>query len=599
MGTHRLKRNFTGGELSDILLGQIENDRYKYGCRRLKNMIVRPQGPVSRREGFQFIYDLTSLIGTYGMAVKPRIIPFEYDKDNAYSLVFFYSTNTSVTTTRVVFATGTGLVEDPTSPGDPYIYEFTGTFELEKMVCKQSADILFIVQPNRVPIEFKRLDHDEWSANEISFTSMPSDWNATDGYPQFVDFYEQRMVFASTLERPQTVWFSKSGDFFNFGVSSPIVASDAVTLTMDSGTQNKIRWTNTTKQLLLGTLGDEWSIAGSGYEPLSFSSNRTSRHTNVGSEKINALMINNVTLFIEKHGRRVNQFVFDFNSDTYDTVDLSVLAPHMTDNNSIISWAYQQSPYGIVWCIRDDGAMIALTFKREHKVAGWHFHETDGKFLTVGCTPGSREDDIWVVVERTIDDNVVWYIEKKAPEYKSDSILDAYFLDSHIVYDGASATTITGLEHLEGETVSILANGGVMADRVVELGAITLDYAVEKAVIGFKYESILEPTLLDINMIDGTRIGRVQRITKVDAYIYKSILFEYGRYDDSGNTIVTEELPFMYPSNITGQQIPLFTGNKEFDFPEGYDPETRLLVRQIKPLPLTVIMLTDTVETYG
>lgn len=597
MAIHRLKRSFTAGELSPLMDGQTENDRYRFGCRQLKNMYVRPQGPVSRREGLLFKYDITTLIGTYGMTVPPRLIPFVFDENQAYAIVMFYYKTGGTTTTRCVFAVDDGLVEDPVSPGDPYIFEFTGTFELEKIVYKQSADIIFIAQPNRKPIEFKRLAADNWSANEIVFTDMPTDWNATDGWPEFVDFFEQRILYASTWKRPQTLWFSKSGDFYGFGKSTPIVASDAVTLTMDSGTQNKIRWTNTSTRVLVGTLGDEWAVSGSGYEPLSFQSNRTARHTNVGAEKLQALMIGNVTIFLERHGRKVNQFVFDFNADAYDTVDLSVLAPHLTDNNRVVNWTYHQSPHGIIWAVRDDGDAIAMTFKREHKVAGWHHHDTDGKFLDFCAIPGQGDDDLWALVERTIGGNRKWYLEKKAPEFKSDDVRDSYFLDSMVVYNGAAAQTITGLSHLEGKAVSVLADGAVLTERVVTSGQIVIEVPATRVVVGLPYESIAEPILLDNPLKDGTSLNRIARITDVSLRIYRSLLFEYGRYNDYGE-LVMEEKPFRYPSDNTGQQVPLFTGNIDVSFQEGYDSDARFVLRQSKPLPLTLLYVVDTVEVY-
>lgn len=597
MAIHRLKRSFTAGELSPLMDGQTENDRYKFGCRQLKNFYVRPQGPVSRREGFFFKYDLTSMIGDYDMSVNPRMIPFIFNKTQAYAVVLFYFTTGGVTTARCVFAVDDGLVEDPLSPGDPYTYEFTGVFEIENLVYKQSADILYIAQPNRKPIEFKRLAEDNWSANEISFTDIPLDWNDTDGWPEFVDFFEQRIVYASTFKRPQTLWFSKSGDFYDFGKSSPIVASDSVTLTLDSGTQNKIQWTNTSTRVLVGTMGDEWAVSGSGYEPLSFESNRTARHTNVGGEKLQSLMIGNVTLFLEKHGRRVNQFVFDFNADAYDTVDLSVLAPHLTDENSLVNWTYQQSPHGIIWAVRDDGDVIAMTFKREHKVAGWHHHDTDGKFLDLCSVPGQREDDLWAVVERTIGGEAKWYLEKKAPEFRTGDVKDSYFLDSMLVYDGAPAGTITGLGHLEGKTVSVLADGAVLSDRTVTSGQIVIEKESSRVVVGLPYESILEPVLLDSALTDGTTLGRVSRVTDLVLRLYKSLLFEYGKYNDYGE-LELEERPFRYPSDTTGEQVPLFTGDIEVAFQEGYTNDVRVILRQRRPLPLTVLYAVDVVEVY-
>jgi hypothetical protein len=565
-------------------------------------MYVRPQGPVSRREGTVFVFDLTTLLGDTIPTTRPRKVPFIFSRTQKYSLVFFYYTAGAVTTTRVVFATDNGLVEDPLSPGDPYIYEITGVFDIEKFTYKQSADTLYIAQPGRIPIEFKRLAHDNWDADEIVFTDQPSDWNATDGYPEFVDFYEQRIVYIATQKRPQTAWFSKSGDFVNFGVSSPIVESDAVTLTFDSGTQNEVSWSSSTNRLLIGTMGDEWAISGSGADPLSFKSNRTARHTNNGGERLKSLMVGPVTLFLEYHGRKVNQFIFDYNSDTYDTMDLSVLAPHLTDNNSIVDWDYAQTPHGVIWCVRDDGVLIALTLKREHKVTGWHPHDTDGRFLAVSCIPGditAREDVVWFVVEREIEGVTKWYIEKKSPEFLGTEASDSLFLDSHLVVtSGTPFSTVTGLEHLEGKLVSILGDGGVLTPRTVVSGEIILENPVSKAVVGLPYASIVEPVLLDLPLADGTYLGRSARITGVDLIVHKSLDFEIGTYRDETDELILQDIPFRFPYHIAGTAIPLFTGVRAVDFIEGYSTSTRVLVKQERPLPLTVIGIIDVVEVY-
>jgi hypothetical protein len=593
---HRLKRSFTAGELSPILLAQIENDRFRYGCRQLRNMVVRPQGPASRREGFEFMLDLTPLLGTSIPSSRPRIVPFIFSATQAYALIFYKHSSGK---TRVVFGYGDGMLADPVDPTKPYVFEFTGVFDIDKFTYAQSADILFIAQPGRIPLELKRTDIAAWTATEAVFTDTP-EWDGTKGYPGFVAFYEQRIAYASNTARPQTVWFSKSGDYYDFGRSSPLVSSDAMTITLDSDALQEVCWMNATKHLLIGTIGDEWAVSGSGYEPMSFSSIRAPRHTKVGSKRMTPLMVGSATLFVERHGKTVNQFVYDYNSDSYDVVDLSVLAEHLTDNNTILDWAYQQVPYGVVWCVRDDGKLIALTFKREHNVTGWHVHDTLGIFLAVGCIPGTLEDDVWTVVKRMLGTTEKWYVEKKQPTFRSDSPLDGYFLDSHVVYDEAEpALTFEGLDHLEGKTVSVLADGGVQSDQVVTNGEITLDVAASRVVVGLPYSSVLEPTLLELALPEGTVLGRVAKIVKLDVMLYKSIGFEYGTIDAEDGTETMDELSFRYPSNTTGEQVPLFTGSKEVSFPGGYSAETRVLVRQRKPLPLTVIAVVDNVEVYS
>jgi len=170
MPIHRLKRNFTAGELSPLMDARIANDRYKNGCKSMQNMFAHVQGPTTRRSGFQFIHDITSLIGDIQTDVTPRLVPFIYDEEQAYMMVFYKDTGGL---TRVVWAYEDGLVEDPLAPGNPYTFEFTSALDIEKFKYVQSADVLFIVQPDYTPIEFRRLAHDDWEANDIVFTERP------------------------------------------------------------------------------------------------------------------------------------------------------------------------------------------------------------------------------------------------------------------------------------------------------------------------------------------------------------------------------------------------------------------------------------------
>jgi hypothetical protein len=667
MSVHRLKANFTSGELSPLLDARVDNDRYRNGCKTLLNMHNKVQGPATRRSGFRFIYDLSSL--DLDDTVRPRMVPFVFNETNAYVLIFFRHRGTG--TSRVVLGTGTGLVADPITPSSPYVFAFTGTLDIANMQYAQSADILYITQPTRMPVEFRRLAHDNWSANEVSVTTPPfiinkttitltpsgttgtitltasatlftsayvgqkikiaggivtittftsdtlvtgtvgttalaastattqwyaQEWSAAFGYPRFVGFYEQRLFYASNLSRPQTIWFSKSGDYYDFSTSSPVVASDAATFTLDSGSQNKVQWVFSTRQLLIGTLGDEWSVSGSGYEPLSFASIEASRHTNHGGEPLTPIMIGPVVLFLERLGRTINQIVYDYNSNSYTTVDISILAPHLTDDNTIIDWDYQQTPNGIVWAIRDDGVLLGLTFKREHNVTGWHRHTTDGDFKSVACIPGTKETEVWTIIKRVIGGVDKYYLEKKAEEFLSDDVLDAYFLDSHLVYNGAAATTISGLDHLEGEVVDILGDGVVFSEYTVVSGDVTLPIAVERAVVGLPYTSELVPQLQEFDINTGATYARMRRIDHLSIILRQSLGLTFGRYDSEEGEVGTEEVPFRLPGDLTGTAVPLFNGVKRLTFVNGHDRVSDVFIRQTQPLPLTVIGIVDEID---
>jgi len=589
------KRNFTAGEVSDILSEKVDFSRYTNGCHELLNMTALPQGPATRRSGTKFLYDLTSLLGGAVTNVKPKLIPFVFSKTQSYALLFFKHNNGK---TRMCLVTREGLVES-TTPGVPYVLEFT-SLDIETFDYSQMNDVVKIVQPTKIPLDLKRLAHNNWTATDIVFTDMPTGatgWQDPDCWPRKVGFYEQRICFASTKLRPQTLWYSKSAEFENFGVSSPVVASDAVTLTFNSGSQNSIEWINTARQLLVGTLGDEWTVSGKGLEPLSFQSFSMNRHTRQGSESMKPLMVGPVTIFVEQLGKTVNQFGYDYATDSYDVVDLTVLAPHLTEENKIVDWTYQKTPHGIIWAVRDDGILIALTMKREHNVVGWHRHTTDGKFLAVTATPGTTETDLFCVVERTIGGVTKWYVEVKAPQFVGSSAINGRFLDCFKDYSGAAIQTVNGLEHLEGKTVSILAGGRPHPSRVVTSGSITLDRAFTDIVVGLPFTSRLSPTPGVVTMEDGMSKGLIARIHAAVVAVKNSSGFEVGVEDANGEKRMVY-IPQMDASVPDTDPIPLRTKNIKVDLPESSnDPDAvrsqHIVVEQSLPLPLTVLGLTE------
>lgn len=596
------KRNFTAGEVDEILNEKVDFPRYINGCHELLNMVVYPQGPVSRRSGLEFVYEL-NLLGV-DIAVKPRMEPFVFSKNQSYALVFFKHTTG---TTRVCFLTDTGLVES-TTPGVPYVYEFTGTMDFTEFDYAQSNDVIYIAQAGRTIVKFTRTAHNSWAATEPTYTDMPTGaagWSAPDNWPTKVGFYEQRIGYAATKNRPQTIWFSESGEFET--MTAGTAASDALTLTFNSGTQNSIEWMIPSRALMVGTLGDEWTVSGKGLEPLSFESFSMIRHTTQGSETIKPILIGPVVIFVERLGKVVNQFKFNYATDSYDVTDLSILAPHLTDNNKITGWAYQKTPNGVIWAIRDDGIGLGLTLKREHNVVGWHRHVTDGKFLDFCCTPGNTETDLFACVERTVGGSTKWYLEVKKPQFTGNDPKYCSYLDSHKVYEGDYAETLLGLDHLEGREVSILVNGKMYPTTpVVSGGAITLasgtmDATDNRVVVGLPFTSRVVPTPGIVPHDDGASSGRFHEIFGCNVSVYKSSGFYIG-IQDMYKRESLRYTSFWKHSQDPTQATPLYTGYKWVKLPDtSADPQAagirRVVMEQRSALPMTILGLIDYVYT--
>jgi len=693
-GVHRIKHTFTAGELSERLGARLDFDRFKNGCKKLRNMTCQVQGPVTRRPGMRFLYDLNEIYFDTAVA-RVRMIPFVFSETLAYTLIFFQAESgeiymvigsddglivgtgatTSYTKTLKQLYEGTGEDNVFTFPvGETYnssivslidtdsvrteLEETTdytisvvdnsitvnvsnvleaeyieidislttpaipiGTivaldlpvgFNIEEFDYAQSLDEVYIAQPNMQPIVIIRNSAEHWAWADLNFKCYPDEWpvdpitrepdyTAASNWPETVTFHQQRLMFGGSTMHPQTSWASAAGDYLNFGDfdgvgCSGVNAADSITYRLDSGTMNKIKWMISVKVLAIGTIGNEWTVQGAGQASMAPQSLLAQRQTNMGSEKIKPLMVGLSTLFVERHGRTINEFKYEYTTDSYETSDRSVLATHFTDYYSIVDWTFQQMPDQVIWMVREDGALLGCTYQREHKVVGWHLHDTLGEFKTVCSIPGkSRTDEVWAIVKRVVSGEDHYFVEKMEDEFTGVTAAEGRFLDSHLVLS-PTGTLVSGLGHLEGLEVDILADGTVHPSRIVESGQISLDSdGYTEVVVGLPYVSEVRPYLSDIPTSSGTSFGRMQRITDVDIDFYKTLGGYIGRYDSEDGD-VEEELMFRVPADPTGEQVPLFSGIYHYPFLEGFDRTAEYFIRQKQPLPMTVRGVVDTVE---
>jgi hypothetical protein len=625
MGKYRLKHSFTSGELSPMMDDRVDFERFKNGCKKLYNAVCATQGPGVRRPGFEFIYNLNEL-GLDISDSRVRTIPFIFNENQAYAMIFYMHVDGSP---RMVLGTEEGLVVygavpitecppgTPVTPAPGSIVTLTlpSTWDIENFDWAQTADEMHITQSGLQPYIITRFDAECWTLTKVTYNPVPVGWpeptNPTDpldswvysaaelakGWPERVTFHQQRLVYAANILRRQTVWASAAGDFTDFDYTVT-TDSSAVTFTLNSGTQNKIRWITSGKSLHVGTLGDEWTVTGNDRASLTPTNILAQRQTNNGSESNKPLLIGLTTMFVERHGRTINEFVYDYTYDSYKTSDMAILSTHITEKYSITDWAYQQTPDSIIWCVRSDGDLIGITYQRQHKVVGWHHHDTLGEFKAVTCIPGStREDDVWAIVKRSIGGSEVFYVEKLSDWFKGDLAEDGRFLDSFGTYTGSPVSSVTAT-HLAGETVDILADGTVHPPVVVgTLGEVPLNNSYSTVVVGLPYVSEIRPLLTEVGGTEGTSLGRMQRITSVMIDFYKTLGCYLGRVDEEG-TEFEEEIPFRTPGDITGQQVPLFTGWRDIGFPEGFDRKSEYFIRQKQPLPMTIRSVVDSVEVY-
>ena len=293
----------------------------------------------------------------------------------------------------------------------------------------------------------------------LSTTSATTDWalgawSVTTGYPSCVSFYEQRLVFAGTTENPQTLYFSKSGDYENFDENyhGTVADDDAITYTIASNQVNAIRFLSATRTLIVGTVGGEFSVSGGGTDdPVTPTNILIKKQSNHGCANIDAIPVGNVTLFLQRAKRKIRELAYNFDVDGYVAPDMTILAEHITETG-INEMSYQQEPNQLIWCVRQDGRLVCLTYQREQQVVAWHKHVFGGAFGTgiavcesIATIPtDDKEYQTWVVIKRTINGVTRRYVEYLNQfDFKETDNTEFNFLDSQLAYAGATTTLNT------------------------------------------------------------------------------------------------------------------------------------------------------------
>lgn len=502
-------------------------------------------------------------------------------------------------------------------------------------------------------------------------------WGSTNGYPTAVTFHEDRLSFTGG-PIPQRVDMSRSGDYENFGptdADGTIADSHSVSFQLNSNDVNAGRWLSSgEKGLAVGTAGGEWivrpSSSGEAISPTNISAKRV---TSYGCADVQAVYSGKSVLYIQRAGRKIREMGFNFDVDGFVAPDMTLLSEHITAGG-VSQLVLQKEPQNLIWAIRNDGALLALTFERdpEQVKVGWSRHFIGGssdaagtnsvvESLAVIPSADGTRDELWMIVKRRIDGATKRYVEYLSKLFEdTDAQQDAFFVDCGLTYDvpktitaatqanpvvitsnshgfsngdqvrisevqgmtdlnGNSytvanvaantfelsgingtayaayisggevrklVTTISGLDHLEGETVSICADGAALPDTVVSSGAITLSTASSIVHVGFGYSSdgkLLRP---EAGAMDGTAIGKTRRIHRAAFLLHRTLGMKLGMSFDA-----LDELTFRTSADPMTRAPALFTGTLSERLEADYDFDNQVCFRQDQPLPCTVLAI--------
>ncbi len=656
--------SFTAGEISPRLEGRTNIEKYREGLSDLTNMVVMPHGGVTRRPGTEYLGEVKSssvktrlipfqfktsdtyilefgnqimrvfrkdlqVLNSSGktIAAETKANPVVFTSsshgfsngDEVYVdslggmtevngrnyLVANSTTNTfslqdlfgnDIDTTNFTTYTSGGTATEIFEVATPY-----SEADLFDIRFAQSADTMYLVHPSYDIRTLTRSDHNNWTFATLSITGSPSPaLSGSDNRPSCVSFFEQRLVFAGTNNNPQSIWFSKNGNYTNFTVGT--AADDALIYTIASNQVNAIRYLSATRVLTIGTSGGEYVLTSTNDGPITPTTTLIRKYSNYGSAAIDPVQVADVTLFVQRGARKVREFKFvgDVNTGGYAAPDMTILAEHITDGG-LTQFAYQQEPDSVVWATRTDGTLVGMTYRREEEVVAWHKHVIGGAFSggqavveSIATLPSdSGEDELYMIVKRTINSVTKRYVEKLKVFDFGANTTSAFFVDSGLSYSGSATTTLSGLYHLPGESVSVLANGASHPDKTVASGGITLDFSATSASVGFGFTSNLETLRIESGSVDGTSQGKPKRIHAITLRLFETVGVEVGNSADD-----LDRIPFRDSSMDMDTAIPLFTGDKEIEFPGGFEDDDRIFVRQTQPLPLTVLALFPRMNTF-
>jgi len=418
-------------------------------------------------------------------------------------------------------------------------------------------------------------------------------WGSDQGWPGTTSYFQNRQLHARTNGQPTTVFMSRSNGFLDFGVSDPVLDDDAITYRLLSTQVNVIKHFLDLQYLLLLTTGGIWMVQGgsNGKEVLVPGTLDLKWQGEHGASDVRPLKINNFGLFVTELGNEVRSLGYSFAENAFVGQDITTMSHHLLNFNTIVDWTYQRDPYSCVWSVRDDGLLLGCTFFPEQQVNAWHWHDTLGDVESACCITENNQNVVYLIVKRTIGGTDKRYVERMAPRNFNDPV-DAFFVDCGLTYDGRvpnlPASIFYGLEHLEGETVSILGDGIVFPQQIVQAGRITIDQDVLVCHIGLPYTSDFE-TLPLASMRSDIR-DKQKLISVVSMIVDRSSGFEIGNDVDHLKPYKTRRTEnYDYPDALISEMIDIST-------PATWDKSGSICVRQTKPLPLSILAVIPQVQ---
>ena len=395
-------------------------------------------------------------------------------------------------------------------------------------------------------------------------------WSATRGYPRSVTFHEGRLFFGGTKSRPSTLFGSRVSDFFNFNPGEAL-ADDAVSATLDTGTFNAIVDIFSGRHLQVFTTGAEFYVPQTLDEPITPTNLIVKQQTAFGMKPgIRLQNVDGSTLFIQRQGKAIQEFVFSDAVQAYTSAKISLLSSHLlkTPEEMAVRVATSTDEGDRLMLVNgDDGSIACYTLLRSQNVIAPTEWTTDGEFLNIGVDV----DDIYVVVKRTVNSATVYYVEL----FDANTLLDS-------AKTGGAASSVT-MDHLQAASVKIIRDGIIEPDQTVPASPYTITFATAATSshqVGLNFTPEVKTLPVEPNLSSGSLKGFKKRIFEVNAEIFET----------QAMTIDGKEVPFRnFGADVFGRSVAEFTGIKTLHGILGYTYDGQITIGQDVPLKMTLL----------
>lgn len=419
------------------------------------------------------------------------------------------------------------------------------------------------------------------------------------GNPSVCGLYQQRVVFAGPPGSPGTFYMSQPGFGTNFNVSNPIQADDAITSTITSGQLNDIKsMVPMPTGLLMFTSNVLWQInggsAGAAVTPSSIVANA---HSYIGASDVPPIVANFDVLYVQSKGSIVRNLSYNFYANIFTGTDISVLSSHLFYGYQINEWAWAEEPHKVVWCVRNDGQLLSLTYLKEQELIGWAHSDTNGAFESVATVtetiPQGAVDAVYFVVQRTVNGQSVKYIERMADRYLT-SYTDptVWCVDAGLQYSGTAATHFTGGQHLAGMTVTGLADGVVITPFTMAAnGEFTLANAASVVTVGLAFTPQL--TTLPLDTGDPTIQGKRKGVDGVVVRCQNTLQLKIG----SASLVPMKDTYIGNVGTMSNQRLAGFlTGDARTIVDPSWNPYGQYTIQQDFPYPATILAVVPEIQ---